>query len=115
MATPHIQSAIPKKRYQYGEFTITLLTDIQSEDSPDYLYLMAAVREGNAQPEVYITCETIMQDGARTYQVRVLSDQQEHIISTQLQWGNEKAFCEFALEGISQMFELSDEQPTPIG
>jgi hypothetical protein len=115
MAIPHIQSAIPKRRYQYGEFTITLLTDIQSDDPHDYLFLMAAVREGNTQPEVYITCEAIMQNETRTYQVRVLSDQQEHIISTQPQWGNETAFCEFALQGISQMFELSDEQVTPIG
>ena len=115
MAIPHIQSAIPKKRYQYGEFTITLLTDIQSNDTPNYLYLMAAVREGSPQPEVYITCESVIQDETKTYQVRVLSDKQEHIISTKQQWGNEKAFCEYALEGISQMFELSDEQPTPIG
>ena len=115
MAIPHIQSAIPKKRYQYGEFTITLLTDIQSNDPPDYKYLMAAVREGNAQPEVYITCEKIIHDTTTTYQVRVLSDQQEHTISTDNEWGNENAFCKFALDGISQMFELSDEQPTPIG
>ena len=118
MATPHIQSAFPKRRYQFGEFSITLLTDIQSDDPIDYLYIMAAMREGNTHPEVYITCEAITpkenEEEKSTCRVRVLSSEQEHIISTDSQWRNEQSFCEFALEGIKQMFELSDEEPTPL-
>ncbi|MEM8843544.1 MAG: hypothetical protein AAGB35_00700 [Pseudomonadota bacterium] len=116
MARPHIQSAFPKQRYQFGEFSITLLADVQSNDPIDYLYIIAVMREGNTEPEVYITCEmTSSKDAKPAYRVRVLSDQQEHVISTDSQWGNEKAFCEFALEGIKQMFELTDEEPKALG
>ena len=111
MAIPHIQSALPRKRYQFGEFSITLLTDIQSNDCENYVYILAAIRDGSTQPEVYITCEAITLDEKPTYRVRLRSDQQEHIISTESHWGNEKKFCEFALEGIKQMFELTDEEP----
>lgn len=115
MATPHIQSALPRRRYQFGEFSITLLTDIQSDEPVDYKYILAAMREGGTQPEVYITCEAIRREDEKekqTYRIRVLTDQQEHIISTDTQWQNESAFCEFALDGIKQMFELSDEEAT---
>mgnify|MGYP006074225827 CR=1 FL=1 len=114
MALPIIQSAIPKRRYQYGEFSITLLTTINSSDPVSYLYIVAILAEGAAKPEVYITCESTTSNDGNTYRIRVLSEQEEHTISQDKQWRNEQKFCDYALQGIQQMFELSDEIPVLI-
>ena len=111
MAFPTIQSAIPKRRYQYGEFLITLLNDISTDDSISYLFIAAVLREGSSSPAVYITCEPIVSNNINSYRIRVLSEQEEHTISEDIQWKNEQKFCDFALQGIKQMFELTDETP----
>ena len=114
MALPIIQSAFPKSRYQFGEFVVTLLTDISSSDPVSYLYIAAVLHEGASKPEVYITCESTTLDNETTYCIRVLSEQEEHIISQDKQWRDEQKFCDYALQGIQQMFELSDETPILI-
>ncbi len=115
MAFPTIQSAIPKRRYQFGEFAITLLTDISSSDPVSYLYIAAALREGASNPEVYITCEATTANDEASYRIRVLSEQDEHIINQNKEWRHEQKFCDYALQGIQQMFELTDETPILIG
>ena len=114
MALPIIQSAIPKRRYQFGEFAITLLADINSSDPVSYLYIAAVLREGASKPEVYITCESTTSNEQSTYRIRVLSEKDEHIISQDKQWHHEQKFCDYALQGIQQMFELTDETPILI-
>ncbi len=111
MTFPSIQSALPKRRYQYGEFSVTLLSDIISSDTYNYLYIVAVLREGHTKPEVYITCEPCTSNNTNTYRVRVISEQEEHNISVDPQWQNEQNFCDFAMQGIKQMFNLSDEDP----
>jgi len=111
MALPTIQSAIPKRRYQFGEFVITILSDIESIDTSPYLYIAAVLREGNTQPEVYITCEPISAQNQSSYRVKVLTKDDEHTISEDQQWKHEQKFCDYALEGIQQMFQLTDETP----
>ena len=111
MACPNIQSAIPRRRYQFGEFIVTLLSNISSADSSSYLYIAAVLREGNPAPEVYITCEPDQTGNASGYRIRVLSADQEHLISQHSQWKDEQRFCDFALQGVKQMFDLSDETP----
>jgi hypothetical protein len=114
MALPTIQSAIPKRRYQFGEFTITLLTDIKTSDIVSYLFIAAVLREGSSNPEVYITCEPTTLNDKNTFRIRVLSEQEEHIINVDKQWRHEQEFCDYALQGIQQMFELTDESPILI-
>ena len=111
MPFPNILTALPKRRYQYGEYSVTLLTDISSSDAISYLYIIAVMREGHTNPEVYITCELQKLDDAPSCRVRVISEHEEHNISEDSQWKNEQKFCEFALQGIKQMFNLSDEDP----
>ena len=57
MRKPNICRAIPKQRYKLGDYTIVVLEDIESEDEVEYEYLLAAIRDGRPEPEVYITCE----------------------------------------------------------
>ena len=114
MSFPNILTALPKRRYQYGEYSVTLLSDINSNDSIDYLYIVAVLREGYNRPEVYITCEPQKLNDSLTYRIRVISENEEHNISEDPQWKNEQNFCEFALQGIQQMFNLSDEEPIQL-
>ena len=115
MPLPTIQSAIPKRRYQFGEFVITLLSDIESDDTAAYLYIAAVMREGSNQPEVYITCETISSENQPANKpdcrIRVLTENDEHLIGEGTQWKHEQTFCDYALDGIQQMFQLTDETP----
>jgi len=114
MAIPHIQSAYPKKRYKYGEFLVTLLTDVVSKDAQQYTYLIAIMPEGKTQPEVYITYQAVSSQGDVTYQIKVISEQDEHIINYDANPMSESAFCDFALQGIEQMFGLTDETPVAL-
>lgn len=114
MAIPQIQSAYPKKRYKYGEFLVTLLTDVTSKDSNQYTYLIAIMPEGKTQPEVYITYQAVSFEGSVSYQIKVISEQDEHIINNDTNHMSESAFCDFALKGIEQMFGLTDETPVVL-
>lgn len=114
MPHPVIKTAFPKRRYKFGEYTVTLLTDISSNDEISYLYLAAVVKDGYSQPEVYITCEPVFDDLAAQYRIRVLTDKEEHIIGEGTEWKHEQTFCDYALQGIQQMFGLDDEQPMQL-
>jgi hypothetical protein len=110
VALPKIQTAIPLRRYKYGEYTATLLGDISSSDDLNYCFMMALVKDGGTDPEVYITHEETVAGSTDRYRTRVLTADAEHIIDQQAQALNQTAFCDFALNGIQQMFGLSDEQ-----
>ena len=57
MQKPSISTAIPKKRYKFGAYTIVVLEEILSNDEIEYEYLLAAIKDGHNEPEVFITCE----------------------------------------------------------
>ena len=115
MSTPAITTAIPVCRYKFGEFTITILSEIESEDPTSYLYIAAILQDGKEAPEVYITCEPTSAGNPNKCLVRVLSDQEEFIISNDFNAKTQQSFCDFALEGVKQMYELSDEKPLLLG
>lgn len=108
---PKIDTAIPIRRYQYGEFQAVLLGEIEASSSQNYLYILAVLREGADQPEVYITCEP---QPTGLFRVSVLSANSEQSISETSDWGKEEAFVDFALDGVQQMFGLSDETPVRL-
>ncbi len=49
MDAPKIQTAIPQRRYQFGEYTGVVLGDIESGDDVKYRYILALVREGEGR------------------------------------------------------------------
>lgn len=113
MPLPKIKTAIPKRRYQFGEYLVTLLGEISSDDAISYQFITAIVKEGDTQPQMYITCENVSQDD-KNLRIRVLTNNEEHMIAEGPEWSNEQAFCDFALQGIRQMLELDDEQPMQL-
>ncbi len=50
MTTPHIQTAIPQRRYQLGSFLVNILSDIKTDDPVEYRYIMALIDEGEQEP-----------------------------------------------------------------
>ena len=50
MSKPGIVTAIPKRRYTLGEFSLVVLGEIESNDNRDYGYIMAVVRGTDPEP-----------------------------------------------------------------
>ncbi|MCY3803441.1 MAG: hypothetical protein OXG06_03410 [Gammaproteobacteria bacterium] len=120
MRKPNISRAIPKQRYKLGDYTIVVLEDIESKDQIEYEYLLAAVKDGHHEPEVYISCEKSKTETATdSHAVRVfaarLGDQASgQVIEHSERWASQDAFVAYALSGFQQMLEMQDEEPVPI-
>lgn len=126
MQKPNISTAIPKQRYKFGAYTIVVLEEIESEDEIEYNYLLAGIKDGHNEPEIYISCEKAQPDVIEkgTHIIRVfakqLEDSQEEagqsgaIIDQSDAWSEREAFISYGLSGFQQMFGLDDEEPFPI-
>ncbi len=121
MQKPNISTAIPKQRYKFGAYTIVVLEEIESGGGIDYSYLLAGIKDGHNEPEIYITCERAPSDISKngTHIVRVFANQMDEqtsgaVIDQSDSWGDRDAFISYGLSGFQQMLGLSDEEPYPI-
>ena len=121
MQKPSISTAIPKQRYKFGGYTIVVLEEILSNDEIEYEYLLAAIKDGHNEPEVFITCErasnTEVSKGShivRVFAEQLNADESGKIIDQSNTWSNKAAFISYALSGFQQMLQLQDEQPIPL-
>ena len=121
MKKPSISTAIPKQRYKFGAYTIVVLEEIVSHSEIEYDYLLAAIKDGHNEPEVFISCEKadaeFSQNGSHI--IRVFAQQLNpqdsgKIIDQSNSWADREAFISYALSGFQQMLELQDEQPIPL-
>ena len=112
MNKPGIATAIPMRRYQYGEFTIVVLGDIASTDGIDYRYIMAVVKGADPEPGLYLTAEKAG-GGERQgdYTMRMLMRDGAEVIATSPAWGEIEAFVRDGLEIVNEVLNLSDEIP----
>lgn len=109
MALPHIRTAIPQRRYQYGEFQLVVLSDIDSDDDCQYRYLLGVIPDKTVQPQLFISAEHI---GNNEYQMRVIAEQVSQTVPhTKSTWGDLEDFVEDALKLTSELLTLEDEQP----
>ena len=121
MQKPSISTAIPRQRYKFGPYTIVVLEEISSLDEIEYVYLLAAIKDGHNEPEVFITCERApeveKQNGShivRVFAEQLDADQSGKIIDQSDSWSNKSAFISYALSGFQQMLQLQDEKPIPL-
>ncbi len=112
-AFPRISRAIPVRRYQYGNFAVTVLDDIESPDPVVYRYLMALVKEGQPQPTAFVTCEPAGEAmrGEGRYQLRVINSSMDEPVLADDALGSLDAFCAQGLEIAEQLYSLQDEEP----
>lgn len=112
MNKPAIMTAIPKRRYKYGEFTVVVLGDVVSSDGIDYRYIMAVVKGQDSEPGLYVTAEKAgSKDRQADYTMRILMRDGAEVIATSPAWGELDTFVREGLEIVSEVLELSDEVP----
>jgi len=113
MEAPKIQTAIPQRRYQFGEYTGVVLGEIESSDTVKYQYILALVREGEGKPGFYVTAEKNPRSRAHegSHRLRVITHGLTEEIESSDRWADIDAFCEEAFAVAAKVLGLSDEQP----
>lgn len=113
---PKIQRAIPQRRYQYGDYGVTVLGEIESGDGRDYQHIAAFVKEGEAQPRLYIACERLPpgQRDQGSHAIRLINSAMDEIMDVDSRWARRDDFVEQALQMGAQMLGLEQETPYPL-
>ncbi|HEY0721955.1 MAG TPA: hypothetical protein VGE50_11965 [Gammaproteobacteria bacterium] len=111
MTMPQIGTAIPKRRYQLGEFTAVVLGDVESRDGEEYRYVMALVPEGQQQPIFFVSSVRNRSGNEGSHRLRASSTQLTRDMGASDGWANLDSFCEEALQVARQAMGLMDEQP----
>jgi hypothetical protein len=109
---PVIKTAIPKRRYQIGDFGASLLGDIESDGAHEYRYILAFVPLGQGQPTFYVCSQLAAQTapGAGRYALRVVNEVMSEVVDTGDQWGDMDTFADQALKLGVQALGLQQEQ-----
>ena len=105
---PSILTAVPQRRYKYGEFTVVVLGEIETRDAINYRYILAVVREGDPEPGIYLTCES-GRNGQQ--QIRLVMRDGAEVIAEDPAYADIEAFCEAGLDVLRQLLNLGDEEP----
>ncbi len=117
MGMPIIHTALPKRRYQFGEFSCVLLGEIESPDPANYHYLLALLREGDAKPFLYLSCERLPRAESMhgRYRMCVYSGDMAQEIARSDDWQDADAFLNDAFTLLRERLQLSDEMPVRLG
>ena len=110
---PRIQRAIPKRRYQVGEYGVTLLGEIESPDPTEYVHLLAFVREGEARPALFV-CAERCPPGERapgSHRLRVVNRAMSEVMDSDDRWRDPDAFTDEGLKLGMQVLGLTGETP----
>lgn len=108
MALPSIKTAIPKRRYQLGTFQITVLGDIETDDPREYRYVMGVAADGETQPGM---CISVEKAGGGELAMRIAMADGDQVIGQSEAWRDIDAFVDAALEMVTKMLKLEDEEP----
>jgi hypothetical protein len=113
---PKIRTAIPQRRYRYGDYGVTILGDVDSGDERSYQFVAAFVKEGQAQPQLFVVSEILPPDqrAQGSHALRVVNSSMDEILETGARWGQLAAFTDQALTIGAQMLGLEQEQPFPL-
>jgi hypothetical protein len=107
MNKPDIRRALPQRRYKFGEFTVVVLGDIETGDAVNYRYIMAVVREGDAEPGIYLTCENVR---GGQQQLRLIMRDGAEVIAEDPQYADVEVFTVAGLDILRQILNLGDEE-----
>lgn len=116
MDAPRIQTAIPRRRFRLGAYQAVLLDEIESPDSVKYRYILALVRDGEAQPTLYVTCEKNPRSRAHegACRMRLVSDVFNEEMGSSDAWADPDAFAAEALGLAARTLGLGDEKPVSL-
>ena len=113
---PNIRTEIPKRLYQIGDYSVTLLGEIASGDEREFRFIMAFVPMGRQEPSLYVCAEPTAGAGAAAgrYQLRVVNEAMSEVVDRDDRWGDLDAFAEQGLRLGSQSLGLQREQPVRL-
>lgn len=116
MNAPKIQTAIPQRRYRFGEYQGVVLGDIESGDGVKYRYILALVREGESRPSFYVTAEKNPRSRAQegSHRLRVITQGLDEEVGCSDAWADLDAFCAEAFAVAAKVLSLRGEPPLPI-
>lgn len=114
---PKIRTAIPRRRYQYGDYAVTVLGDIESADEHAYQLVAAFVKEGDSEPQMYVVSELppAAERVGGAHALRVISSVMDEVMDVDERWRRLDDFAEQALQLGAQMLGLEQEIPYPLG
>ena len=117
MALPVIKTALPKRRYQFGEFLLVVLGEIETEDNIHYHFLLGIIPDGANTPELFISAEKCPRSQAQEggYQMRIIADKISQTLNQSDRWGNLDDFVDDALTVVTKLLSLTDENPIRLG
>ena len=111
MDKPAIRTAIPKRRYRLGEFTLTVLGEIDSSDGVDYRYIMAVIQGQDPEPGLFITAEVPAGPAGKALDMRIIMHDGSELIGQDAEWNRLDAFVDRSMAIVSRVLNLSDETP----
>jgi hypothetical protein len=113
MNKPGIVTAVPRRRFKYGEFGVVILGDVESNDDKNYRYIMAVIKGTDPEPGIYITAEQdhAAGQGGADYTMRIVMRDGAEVIGSSSDWHNLDAFANEALGIVGQLLNLGDEEP----
>jgi hypothetical protein len=111
MSKPGIVTAIPKRRFRLGEFSLTVLGEIESNDDRDYGYIMAVIQGEDPEPGLYLTAERSGGTAHNRYDMRLVMRDGEDVIGSSEAWHDLDAFTDEAIGIVSRILNLTDEEP----
>lgn len=116
-AFPRIGTAIPQRRFQFGDYGVTLLGDVDSRDGRDYEFIAAFVKEGEGDPRLFVVSER-MPPGQRSdgsHRIRVINSAMDEVMDVDSRWSRIDEFTTQALEMGAQLLGLEQETAYPLG
>jgi len=109
---PVIKTAIPKRRYQIGDYSASLLGEIDSGDSRRFHYILAFVQMGRTEPSFYVCAEHAppATSSEGRFLLRVINEAMSEVVDTNDRWGDMDSFAEQGVRLGSQALGLQREQ-----
>lgn len=108
VSKPVISTAIPLRRYRFGEFSLTVLGDIEAPDEVSYRFIMAVVQGDDPEPGLYVTAE---QEAGEDMAMRIMMRDGDEVIGHSGLWRELDGFVDESIRIVSQVLNLTDETP----
>lgn len=108
MNRPQFSTAIPKRRYQIGDFSAVLLGDVESTDSNVYRYIFAMIQDGSSDPAFYVMSIRRPNENGE-YLLKLIAPNLERDLDTSDAWRDLDIFADQAISLAQQVMGLKDE------
>ena len=113
---PKIRTAIPQRRYQFGDYAVTVLGEVESGDARDYQYVAAFIKDGDSRPQLFVVSQRLP-PGERekgSHALRVINSAMDEVMDVDARWGRLGDFTDQALQMGAQLLGREQDTPYPL-